>query len=209
MFTHSLFMIMKQKISHTQAKKDNTRRIILDSAYSMFAKNGYSKTTMRSLAGHAGVGLGTIFKHFPDKPSLLVAAFQEDLSKIIQDAFITLPATGLKKQLIHLTKSIYTFYAVNQRFSQTLIKEVLFLEGEYGKALNSQIDRFLNEISLLIKAAAENGEILKDINIHDGALAFWSFYFTALLMGLKQSPFDMDSQLELIGTLVDNYFFRR
>ena len=199
----------KEKISHRQAQKEDTRRIILDSAYLLFAKNGYAKTTMRSLAEQAGVGLGTIFKHFPDKPSLLAAAFQDDLSGIIRKAFSSLPEAGIKKQLLHITKSIYFFYSENPDFSRTLIREVLFLEGEYGKILDDQILIFLNEISGLLKKAIENGELDPEMNTDDGALAFWSFYFTVLLMGLKQPSFEMNQQLLIIETLINNYFFKR
>ncbi|HEB69377.1 MAG TPA: TetR/AcrR family transcriptional regulator [Desulfobulbus sp.] len=200
-------MTAKQKISHRQLQKEDTRRIILNSAYVLFAKNGYTKTTMRSLAEQAGVAMGTIFKHFPDKPSLLAAAFQDDLSKIIQNSFNSLPESGLKNQLLHITKCLYTFYAENHSLSRTLIKEVLFLEGEHGEILDAQIVEFLEKISVLVKNAIENGELNKKINIHDGALAFWSFYFTVLLMGLKRPSFDINIQLNIIGTLIENHFY--
>lgn len=199
-------MIKNQKITHRQAQKEDTRRIILDSAYLLFAQNGYAKTTMRSLAKQAGVALGTISKHFPDKSSLLAAAFQDDLSKIIKNSFNSLPRSGLKNQLLHITKSLYGFYAENSSFSRTLIKEVLFLEGEHGKILDSQISEFLSEISGLIKKAVANGEISPETNIQEGALAYWSFYFTVLLMGLKQPSFDTKFQLTIIEKLIENYF---
>jgi len=202
-------MTEKQKKSHRQAQKEDTKRIILDSAYLLFAEKGYAKTTMRSLAEHAGVALGTIFKHFPDKPSLLAAAFQEDLSKIIKNSFNSMPKSGLKNQLLHITRSIYIFYADNPSFSRTLIKEVLFLEGEHGKILDTQVLVFLSEISELLKKAVKNGELSTDVNAQDGALAFWSFYFTVLLMGLKQPSFNTDHQLQIIETLINNHFFNR
>jgi AcrR family transcriptional regulator len=206
MSTIGVFMIKKQKITHRQAQKEDTRRIILDSAYLLFAQNGYAKTTMRSLAKQAGVALGTISKHFPDKSSLLAAAFQDDLGKIIKNSFNSLPKSGLKNQLLHITKSLYGFYAENPSFSRTLIKEVLFLEGEHGEILNSQISEFLVQISELINKAIANGELNQNTNIQDGALAFWSFYFTVLLMGLKQPEFDIDVQLKIIEKLIENYF---
>ena len=92
MFTIGRVMIAQKKITRRQRQKEDTKRIILDAAYFLFAEKGYTKTTMRMLAGQAGVGLGTIFKHFPDKPSLLVAAYQEDLGKIIVEAVAN--ATG-------------------------------------------------------------------------------------------------------------------
>lgn len=207
MFTIRQVMTTKKKISHRQAQKEETRRIILDSAYFLFAKKGYTKTTMRSLAEQAGVGLGTIFKHFPDKPSLLAAAFQVDLSKIIQNSFKSLPESGITNQLLHITKSIYAFYAENSSFSRTLIKEVLFLEGEHGEILDAQIILFLSEISWLLQKAVENGELSPEINPEDGALAFWSFYFTVLLMGLKKPSFEVDQQLKIIETLIKCHFF--
>jgi AcrR family transcriptional regulator len=202
-------MTIKRKISHRQAQKEDTKRIILDSAYVLFAKKGYSKTTMRSLAEQAGIGLGTIFKHFPDKPTLLVAAFQEDLSKIIQNSFNSLPESGLKRQLLHITKNIFAFYAENPRFSRTLLKEIIFLEGEHGKILHTEIMLFLNEISELIKKAISNGELESDINPEDGALAYWSFYFMVLLFGLRQPTFNVDTQLRMLETLINNHFYNR
>ena len=207
MFTVDYSMTNKQKTSHRQAQKEDTRRLILDSAYVLFAKKGYAKTTMRTLADQAGIGLGTIFKHFPDKPSLLAAAFQDDLSIVIQKSFKELPESDLKKQLLHITKGLYSFYAKNPKFSRTLIKEVLFLEVEHGKILDAQIDVLLNEICGLLNKAKENNEIKQDINTHDGALAFWSFYFTVLLMGLKQPSFEVNIQLNIIEKLIENYFY--
>jgi AcrR family transcriptional regulator len=202
-------MTTKQKISHRQAQKEDTKRIILDSAYLLFAKKGYAKTTMRSLAEQAGVGLGTIFKHFPDKPTLLVAAFQEDLNKIIQNSFKYLPESGLKNQLLHITKNIFAFYGENPRFSRTLLKEIIFLEGEHGKVLRTEVMLFLNNISELIKIAKSSGELEVDINPEDGALAYWSFYFMVLLFGLRQPTFDVEIQLQMLETLIGNHFYNK
>ena len=131
------------KKSRRQLQKEDTRRVILEAAYALFADRGYARTTMRALAQRAGVGLGTIFKHFPDKPSLLVAAFQDDLGRVVQESFRTLPKKGIKSQLLHLTRKLFDFYANNHRFSRTLIREGLFMEGEYGQILDGQLMTFL------------------------------------------------------------------
>jgi AcrR family transcriptional regulator len=190
-----------------QKAKQETRRIILRNAYTLFGEKGYAKATMRELAAKAGVGLGTIFQHFPDKPSLLAAAYQEDLGKIIQKAFEDLPETGLKEQLLHITRRIYEFYAADPEFSRTLVKEALFLGGEHGAALDSQLTAFLDDVTRLFEKALERGELPKRTHPHQGALAYGSFYFSALVMGLKQPAFDTEEQLQLVETLVDNHFF--
>lgn len=195
-------MIEKTKKTHRQMQKEDTRRIILNSAYRLFAEKGYAKTTMRSLAKEAGVGLGTISKHFPDKPSLLAAAFQEDLGRVIQASFASLPATGLIDQLLHIVENIYTFYAARPDVSRALIKEILFLDGEYGNALDMQVYALIGKIEKLIKNAIMNGELGSDIDIAAAAQAFWSFYFMGLVVGLKEPVFNKKRQLKSLESLL-------
>ena len=201
-------MIPQQKRTRRQVQKEDTRRIIQNTAYTLFAERGYTETTMRTLADHAGVGLGTIFKHFPDKPSLLVAAFQEDLGRIFHEAFQALPKSGIRGQLLHITQNIYAFYASNPEFSRTLIKEALFLKGEHGQILDRQLTAFLNAISELLKTAVEDGELPIETDTHEGALAFGSFYFAGLFMGLRKPVFDVEEQLMLVAALIDSHFIR-
>ncbi len=53
---------MSQKCGTRREKnREETRRVILDTAYALFEEKGYEKMTMRELAARAGVGLGTIF----------------------------------------------------------------------------------------------------------------------------------------------------
>jgi AcrR family transcriptional regulator len=182
--------------------------VILDAAYGLFAEKGYARTTMRALASRAGVGLGTIFKHFSDKPSLLVAAYEEDLGKIIVEAFGSLPESGIRAQLLHITKGIYDFYATDSSFSRDLIREALFLKGEHGKILDDQLMLFLDEITRLFRKAVENGEISSDRNVQEDALAFGAFYFAGLVMGLKQSSFDIEDRLNFVGTMIDRYLLK-
>ena len=198
-------MSTRQKVTRRQAQKRDTRRLILDTAYSLFAEKGYAKTTMRALAGRAGVGLGTIFKHFPDKPSLLVAAFQEDMGRIIHEGFKSMPESGIKEQLLHITRKIYDFYANDASFSRALIKESLFLEGNHGKVLDNQLTAFIIEIAKLFKMAVKNKELPNNTDINKEALTFEAFYFSTLIMGLKQPDFDTAERMEFIESMIDNH----
>lgn len=195
----------RSHIPRRQLQKEDTRRVILEAAYALFAEEGYARTTMRALARRAGIGLGTIFKHFPDKPSLLVAAFQEDLGRVVQEAFHTLPERGIKSQLLHLTEKIYNFYAGNQAFSRTLVKEGLFLGGEYGRILDEQLLTFIRDVAALIGQAVSRREWAPDSDPARGAMAYGSFYLANLIMGLKQPVFNVRGQLELVSELLDNF----
>lgn len=189
-----------------EIQKADTRRAILQAAYGLFEEMGYKQATMRELAERAGVGLGTIFKHFPDKPSILAAAFLEDVDARIDAALATLPDQGLKAQLLHVTRAMYEFYAQAPGFSRDLLKEVMFLEGEHGAALRGQVEAFLRGIAALVEQAVEQGEIAAG---REDVLAFWSFYFTGLQIGLSSQAFDVDAQVAMVGRLVEDHFFAR
>lgn len=202
-----LIMSAKKK-THRQLQKENTKQLILNTAYQMFGEKGYSETTMRLLAERAGVGLGTIFKHFPDKSSLLVEAYQSDLGKIISEAFETIPEVGIKDQLIYVTRRIYAFYASNPAFSRALIKESLFLGGEHGKILDAQLMAFLEKVGLFIAEAVKRGELPPDTDVFYVTQAFGAFYFSVLVMALKKPTFNTEEELKILGDLIENYLGR-
>jgi AcrR family transcriptional regulator len=68
-----------------QARGVVTRARLLDAAESLFARQGYAGTTMGEIAGKAGVGVGTLYHHFPDKRSLLLAGIDHWGDREISD----------------------------------------------------------------------------------------------------------------------------
>jgi AcrR family transcriptional regulator len=60
-----------------QARAIATRRKVLDSAELLFSRGGYEPTTMSDVAQRAGVGVGTLYHHFPDKRALLLALIDD------------------------------------------------------------------------------------------------------------------------------------
>ena len=201
-------MSKAKKMTWREKQKKETRRVILDAAYTLFAEKGYEKTTMRALADCAGIGLGTIFNFFPDKPSLLVAAYLEDMGEVINEAFKFLPDNGIKSQLVFITLQIYKFYEKNPLFSRTLLKESIFLEGEHGEQLDAQLMGFMIQISELFKKAIERSELTSDTDPNEATLAYSSFYFSCLVMGLKQPKFNAVEQVKLVEGLIHNHFFK-
>lgn len=50
---------------------EQTRKLIVDTALRLFSEQGYEKTTMRAIAGAAGVSVGNAYYYFPSKESLV------------------------------------------------------------------------------------------------------------------------------------------
>ncbi len=197
---------LTKKKTHRELQKEETRRHILVSAYHLFEKNGYDNTTMRQLATYSGVGLGTAFKHFPDKASLLVAAFESDIQKVIEKAFDTIPNENIHLQFQHILSEVYGYYAKNQALSRALVKEALFIDGEAGQIIHAQTVAFLESIATLAQEAVKRNEISDIENITDAITGFWSSYLFGLTVGLRDKEFDVKKQVATVGQLLLNHF---
>jgi AcrR family transcriptional regulator len=57
------------------------RRRLLAAAKTLFAAEGVEQTTMQAVAQAAGVGQGTLYRHFADKGALCQALIAEDLER--------------------------------------------------------------------------------------------------------------------------------
>jgi AcrR family transcriptional regulator len=55
---------------------------ILSTARRLFVQQGYTATSMRQVAEMAGIGKATIYHHFPDKQSIVMALLSHNLARM-------------------------------------------------------------------------------------------------------------------------------
>lgn len=195
---------MSQKFgTRRKQAKEETRRIILETAYSLFEELGYEKATMRELASRAGVGIGTIFQHFRNKPALLVATFDEEMRPVVENAVSSIPPIGLKDQLRHLIRHVFEFYGCRVQLSRILLKEIIFMEGAGAERIKKLENEYIGIMAGIFAAAADRGEIKNTVNIPDAVNAFWAYYSHVLLEGLNLPSFDIELQLQKMDRLID------
>lgn len=68
-----------------RADAARNRARVLDSAHAVFAEHGLGAST-EQIARHAGVGVGTVFRHFPTKETLLAAVLAARLDALADEA---------------------------------------------------------------------------------------------------------------------------
>jgi AcrR family transcriptional regulator len=71
---------------------------ILDTAARVFAAYGFANTQVQTIANHLGVGNGTVYRYFPTKEQLFLAAVERGLSelKVEMDAVLSRPHQGIE-----------------------------------------------------------------------------------------------------------------
>jgi AcrR family transcriptional regulator len=63
-------------------RQDNRRRQLLSAAARRFARQGFRATTIRDIAGDAGMLPGSVYYHFASKNELLLAVYEEGVERI-------------------------------------------------------------------------------------------------------------------------------
>jgi len=61
------------------------REALLNAAIECFETRGYS-VSLEDIADHAGVGRGTFYRNFKDRPALILAIFAREIEKIADDS---------------------------------------------------------------------------------------------------------------------------
>src|ERR1700749_2954559 len=71
---------MKEKAAEPSKRADAQRNLdsLLQAAKAVFAQSGVD-APVRDIAEKAGVGVGTVYRHFPQRSDLIVAVFQQEV----------------------------------------------------------------------------------------------------------------------------------
>ena len=137
---------------------ENRQRLLAE-AKKLFAEQGAAATTMHELARAAGVGQGTLYRHFADKGEVCHALIREDLGEfrervgaLIGDRSATASPLGRLELLIReknlLTESHLPLFAVMAEESAKPGKKGPF-RGPFHMWLREQITLLLEEATAL------------------------------------------------------------
>lgn len=71
-----------------QIERNSRRKIILDSALDLFAVKDFRSVTVREIARHAGISIGTIYNYYPNLMELFLDVFlnsTEEITRSLDD----------------------------------------------------------------------------------------------------------------------------
>ena len=196
--------IDKPKGKRRERQKAETYALILESARFLFETNGFEKTTIRAVASHAEIGLGTLYKHFNNKISLLAAALYDDLIRLSGRAVSTIPEhAGIRDQLVHLAGFTYRYYTARPKLSREYLKHITFVEGEWAEKIERFDESYAEAVTRLVRAAQERGEIASEKDCDLVAAAFMAGYFFVLAdLFLRKNITDPEQLLTFLRNLI-------
>jgi AcrR family transcriptional regulator len=108
------------------------REEILDAATELFAEHGFSDADTQALAERLGVGKGTLYRHFPSKKDLFLAAVDRVMRRC-RDRMdeVTAAVADPLDRIEAGVRTYLAFYAEHPKFVELLIQErALFKDRE-------------------------------------------------------------------------------
>ena len=85
-----------------RAAARRTRELIMASAGELFARLGI-EAQMDQIAEHCGLGLGTLYRHFPTKEALFRAVVQDRMQHLVDSGYALLESAGPGEALFAVT----------------------------------------------------------------------------------------------------------
>ncbi|GAB3208281.1 TetR/AcrR family transcriptional regulator [Nocardia tengchongensis] len=158
-----------------------TRKLLLDAATEAFARHG-TEVSVAEIAESAGIGKGTVFRHFPAKDDLLAAIVCQNMERMV--------ATG--ERLLGEGDATAGLYELMTVAVELQVKDRAFCQVVHG-ALREHADvardrkRLEAVTEALTRAAQDQGGIRGDITGADVILLMAGIYQTAAPM-LDEQP---------------------
>jgi len=135
------------------------RERILEVAKQAFTRWG-ANASLDDMAKQAGVGPGTLYRHFPTREELLKAVYQNELEKLAtagEEFAATLPPVeALRAWLLLFVDAIAA--------KQIIAPALNTLVGDHKKVFEASYARMHEAIRSLVKRAVKSGDIRKDLD---------------------------------------------
>jgi AcrR family transcriptional regulator len=142
-----------------RADAQRNRERILEVAKQAFTKSG-ADTSLDDIAKQAGVGPGTLYRHFPTREELLKAVYRHELENLATAAeklAETMPPVEALRA--------WLFLFVDAVAAKQIIAPALnTLVGDHKKVFEAYYAQMHEAIRRLVKRAVKSGDIRKDLD---------------------------------------------
>jgi AcrR family transcriptional regulator len=178
---------------------ERNRERILAAAADAFAHGGLA-VTMDEIARHAGVGVATVYRRFPDKEVLIEALFEQRIDELVE---LAEAARDHPDPFAGLAQFFETFLAVQA--ADRGLKEVLIGTGRGQRRVMEARARITPVVDELLERARAAGDVRPDVASSD--LALIQFMLGAAID--YTHDVDPEAWRRLLGIVLDGLRRRR
>ena len=145
-----------------RADAQRNRDKLLSAATAAFAEQG-EDVALEAVAARAGVGIGTLYRHFPNRDGLVVAAYRHEVEQLCaaaQELLAHLPP----EQALRAWAARFTDYIATKRSMGSALRSAA---GSDSPLFAETRELILGAMRLLLDAGARAGTLRADVDPKD------------------------------------------
>ena len=165
------------------------RRLILDAAVRVFARQGFHACRVSDIADEAGVAYGLVYHYFGSKDEVLDTLFLERwnvMLELIRE--VDSQALPVREKLAAIASFIVDSYSHDPDLMKVIIVEVTRAANSFGQTHLGQIREAYDLIGEIVTKAQEEGVFKPEIEARFAAMAFYGTIeqlLTGWIFGLR------------------------
>ncbi len=142
-----------------RADAERNRDRVLEVAKEAFTRSG-ADASLDDIARQAGVGAGTLYRHFPSREALIEAVYRTEVEKLAAAernfAETMPPIDALRAWML-----LFVDYIATKKIIAPALNTLL---GGHSKVFESSYNQVWDAIRALVKRAIKSGDIRKDLD---------------------------------------------
>lgn len=154
------------KTLRSDARRNRER--LVASARELFAVAGVD-VPVEEITRHAGVGMGTLYRHFPTKDELIDAVLEEAFAELVRQAEQAVAEEDAWVGFSSFLEQVLALHAANRG-----LKDVLASREHGRKRAEAMRARIRPLLRRMIRRAQSQGALRSDFTSEDLPLVFWT-----------------------------------
>jgi len=135
--------------------KNNTRELLLDSAFKELYKNGFQGANTSVILAEVGINKGSMYHFFKSKKTLAISVIKERIQKRLIDKYNNIiNFEMLFKVLIDAPNTLIYGCPLNK-----MSQEMVYIDDDFKKVLSFVYKEFENSIKNILTTSIQNNEI--------------------------------------------------
>jgi AcrR family transcriptional regulator len=166
------------------SKGERTRQTVMQAAYELFLEQGYAATSMRQIAERAGLALGGIYNHFPNKEAIFSELIHErhPYHQVVP-VMLNTPADDPETFVRKAARTMVDELGKRPDFLKLMMIELVEFKGQNMPKI---IERVLPDVVPLVQRFSQQKGLLREMPPFVFFRAFlglfFSYYITELMI---------------------------
>jgi AcrR family transcriptional regulator len=136
---------------------------LLDAAFSVFTEHAADDASLEEIARRAGVGIGTLYRHFPTRQALLEAVYRDQVEALRATAAELRDSAAPGEALEAWLRALMAFSSTKANLTTALLDTI----GKDSELLSSCSMAICGAADTLLDPAKEAGVVRADANARD------------------------------------------